>query len=105
MYLVDFIEKIDKYEWGVVSFNTYYLDKINCCYIMVAERGDNGTFHKRESAITELHSILNKLYLDVRLSATGCIEVCRNCGAEDVISNTCNSCGYFGETNKRQISG
>lgn len=61
MDMEEFIDKINERNFGVVSFNTYKQNGINCCYIMIAERGDNGWFMKRECYDYELNNTLEMM--------------------------------------------
>ena len=63
MDMQEFIARIDKRNFGVASFNTYIHDGVNCCFTVVAERGNSGRFLKEECPYDNLNVML-KLLLD-----------------------------------------
>ena len=62
MEFKEFIQKIEKYDFGIVSCNTYYQEGVNNCYMMIAKRGNNGKFYKREASVKDLPMMLKYLY-------------------------------------------
>lgn len=58
----EFITKIQTLGYGVVAFNTYYQNQVNYCYIMIAEKGNTGRFHKREFTASELNQNLDFMF-------------------------------------------
>lgn len=55
----EFLLKINKLGYGVVSFNTYKLNDNYGFYIMVAKKGDSGIFNKIEGKVKYLNVILD----------------------------------------------
>lgn len=53
MDFTDFLYELRKLNMGVISFNTYDLEGINCCFIMVGDKGDSGAFYKNECKSSE----------------------------------------------------
>ena len=58
----DFLIRIEKYGFGIVTCNTYFSQNINYCYIMIAKKGDKGQFYKREAPVKHLSMMLKYLY-------------------------------------------
>lgn len=60
MDMQTFIERIDTLGWGVGAFNTYHLNGVNHCYIMISEKGSRGRFLKEECIEYDLNETLQK---------------------------------------------
>lgn len=54
MRFEDFLNRLNKCLWGVVSFNTYHSDGEYCFFIMVAQNGPGGRFLKREGPVSDI---------------------------------------------------
>lgn len=65
MDMQKFIAKIHERNFGVASFNTYMHDGMNHCFIIVAERGNTGTFFKGECPYYNLDNMLKLLLIDI----------------------------------------
>jgi len=65
MDLSNFLKDITSLGWRVVSFNTYTLNNKQYCYMMLAEKGNNGYFIKEECEIFLVDSMLLNLYMKV----------------------------------------
>ncbi len=74
MDMEEFINQLDKFNYGVVAFNTYRLNKENHCYIMIGERGSTGRFIKDECRVTEINTLFERIVARLqRLKSTGLI--------------------------------
>lgn len=51
-----FLNELDRKGWGVAIFNTYHLDGVNHFFLMVAFKGGNGQFMKKEGKIEQLQN-------------------------------------------------
>ena len=92
-----FVEEMNRYHYGIVALNTYVMGGINHIYIMVANKGESGTFFKHEGKATDMSELYDELYYHVRFSYTGILETCANCGGTHVIHKRCKDCSYLGE--------
>lgn len=58
----EFIIKIEAKGYGIGGLNTYHLNGINYCYLMISEKGNIGKFHKREFKAFELNQNLQFMF-------------------------------------------
>ena len=56
MKINKFLNEIDKHGWGVVAFNTYHFNGVNHFFLMVAFKGGNGQFMKKEGTIDQIEN-------------------------------------------------
>lgn len=74
MDIEEFINQLDKFDYGIVAFNTYRLNKENYCFIMIGERGRVGQFMKDECKVTEIHTLFECIVKRLkRLESTGLV--------------------------------
>lgn len=65
MDMQEFVTKLHDRNFGVASFNTYTQEGMNHCFIMIAEKGDKGTFFKGECPYYNLNNMLKSLLRNV----------------------------------------
>ncbi len=49
-----------------ITLNTYTQSGIPMCYIQIAQKGDSGTFLKRECIIFQIDETLMNIFLEIR---------------------------------------
>lgn len=65
MDMREFITKLDNRNFRLANLHTYIQDDMNHCSIIVTERGDKGTFFKKDCPYYNIDNALKSLLVDI----------------------------------------